>query len=42
MMFREGFFLKMPTSMQWIGVMSRERQEADVLNGRISNRKAAG
>ena len=26
---------------QWINVMSRERQEADVLNGRIDNRKGA-
>ncbi len=42
MMFREELcFLKNAylDRLQWINVMSREQQEADVLNGRINNRK---
>ena len=44
MMFREELcFLKNAhlERFQWINVMSRERQNADVLNGRIDNRKGA-
>jgi ring-1,2-phenylacetyl-CoA epoxidase subunit PaaE len=44
MMFREELsFLKNAylDRFQWLNVMSRERQEADVLNGRIDNRKGA-
>ncbi len=42
MMFREELcFLKNAylDRLQWINVMSREQQEADILNGRINNRK---
>lgn len=42
MMFREELcFLKNAylDRLQWINVMSREQQEAEVLNGRINNRK---
>jgi ring-1,2-phenylacetyl-CoA epoxidase subunit PaaE len=44
MMFREELgFLKNRylERFQWLNVMSRERQEADVLNGHIDNRKGA-
>jgi ring-1,2-phenylacetyl-CoA epoxidase subunit PaaE len=44
MMFRDELcFLKNAylDRLQWINVMSRERQEAEVLNGRIDNRKGA-
>jgi ring-1,2-phenylacetyl-CoA epoxidase subunit PaaE len=44
MMFREelcGLKNAHLERFQWINVMSRERQEADVLNGRLDNRKGA-
>lgn len=44
MMFREELCLLKNAyldRLQWINVMSRERQDADVLNGRIDNRKGA-
>ena len=44
MMFRDELSLLKNAYMdrfQWINVMSREQQEAEILNGRINNRKGA-